>query len=225
MHIWVKGWGTSSWTPSGWRRGNSRPGRRGSTDAEGNPMGIGNHDPSKRREVPGARDKHVALRHPQEELGEADEGLQASWRQAGADHLEQLGGAGVSDSHVRRALMEMRTDPGQLGRGRAEKVRQASPGVQQAHDNRGQQDGHSAQGVRGQAASLKDETVIPVSGAAEIALRMAEKAGLIKYKPGDQDFEIKGQLSRPKSGSGEDKGANEAVRRHRGSGVHQPCCV
>jgi len=43
---------------------------------------------------------------------------------------------------------------------------------------------------------MKDETVIPVSGVAEIALRMAEKAGLIKYNPGDKDFEIKGQLSK-----------------------------
>jgi ribosome-binding ATPase YchF (GTP1/OBG family) len=45
--------------------------------------------------------------------------------------------------------------------------------------------------------SLKDEVVIPVSGAAEIALRMAEKSGLIKYKPGDSEFEIRGELSRP----------------------------
>ena len=43
---------------------------------------------------------------------------------------------------------------------------------------------------------MKDETVIPVSGVAEIALRMAEKAGLIRYNPGDKDFEIKGQLSK-----------------------------
>ena len=34
--------------------------------------------------------------------------------------------------------------------------------------------------------AMKDETVIPVSGVAEIALRMAEKAGLIKYNPGDK---------------------------------------
>jgi hypothetical protein len=38
--------------------------------------------------------------------------------------------------------------------------------------------------------------VIPVSGAAEIALRMAEKAGLIRYNPGDKDFEIKGELNK-----------------------------
>lgn len=38
--------------------------------------------------------------------------------------------------------------------------------------------------------TLKDYIVIPTSAGSELALRHAAKAGIIKYKPGDQDFEI-----------------------------------
>jgi hypothetical protein len=67
--------------------------------------------------------------------------------------------------------------------------------------------------------ALKEELVIPVSGAAEIALRMAEKAGLIKYMPGDSDFEVKGQLS-PAQTAGLEK-IRALMKQYGGTGVQQ----
>jgi len=67
--------------------------------------------------------------------------------------------------------------------------------------------------------ALKEEMVIPVSGAAEIALRMAEKAGLIRYKPGDQDFEITGQLTKAQS-AGLEK-IRALMKQYGGTGVQQ----
>ena len=39
-------------------------------------------------------------------------------------------------------------------------------------------------------SNLKDYTVVPVSAESELALRRADKTGLIKYLPGDNIFEI-----------------------------------
>lgn len=44
--------------------------------------------------------------------------------------------------------------------------------------------------IREMKRELKDYIIIPTSAEAELALRKAAKAGLIKYLPGDNDFEI-----------------------------------
>jgi len=67
--------------------------------------------------------------------------------------------------------------------------------------------------------AMKGETVIPVSGAAEIALRMAEKAGLISYNPGDRDFEIKGQLSKAQE-AGLEK-IKALMKKYGGTGIQE----
>jgi ribosome-binding ATPase YchF (GTP1/OBG family) len=67
--------------------------------------------------------------------------------------------------------------------------------------------------------ALKDVIVLPVSGAAEIALRMAEKAGLIKYRPGDPDFEIVGQLSKAQT-AGLEK-IRSLMKEYGGTGVQE----
>lgn len=40
-----------------------------------------------------------------------------------------------------------------------------------------------------------DYTIIPISAEAELTLKQADKAGLIDYTPGDNDFTVKGNLS------------------------------
>ena len=67
--------------------------------------------------------------------------------------------------------------------------------------------------------ALKEEVVIPVSGAAEIALRMAEKAGLISYRPGDPDFQIKGDLN-PAQKTGLEK-IRALMKQYGGTGVQE----
>ncbi len=65
----------------------------------------------------------------------------------------------------------------------------------------------------------KKYEMIPTSAESELALRRAKKAGLIDYTPGDEDFEIKGELRE------EQKKALERIRgimkKWKGTGVQQ----
>ncbi|ABL78117.1 redox-regulated ATPase YchF [Thermofilum pendens] len=55
----------------------------------------------------------------------------------------------------------------------------------------------SEDNIKRMAKELGDRyTVVPTSAEAELALRKAEKAGLIRYIPGDPDFEIVGKPTR-----------------------------
>jgi ribosome-binding ATPase YchF (GTP1/OBG family) len=169
----------------------------GSTDAEGNPVGIGNHDPTsdvKFLEHEISMWLYGILKRNWEKLMR---GYKAVGGKPEQIIYEQLGGAGVSDASVRRALAEMRTDPGGWEKEDLEKFarllrKYSKPMILAANKT-----DIAPREFVDRLLSLKDEVVIPVSGAAEIALRMAEKAGLIKYRPGDSDFQISGELSRP----------------------------
>jgi ribosome-binding ATPase YchF (GTP1/OBG family) len=169
----------------------------GSTDAEGNPVGIGNHDPTsdvKFLEHEISMWLYGILKRNWEKLMR---GYKAVGGKPEQIIYEQLGGAGVSDASVRRALAEMRTDPGGWEKEDLERFarllrKYSKPMILAANKT-----DIAPREFVDRLLSLKDEVVIPVSGAAEIALRMAEKAGLIKYRPGDSDFQISGELSRP----------------------------
>jgi hypothetical protein len=133
--------------------------------------------------------------------------------------IEQMAGAGVSDSQIRRALTEMKKD---LGSWNAEDVkmfaillrRYSKPMILAAN----KMDVAPPENVK-KLLALKEEVVIPVSGAAEIALRMAEKAGLISYRPGDPDFQIKGDLNPAQKAGLEKIGA--LMKQFGGTGVQE----
>ena len=133
--------------------------------------------------------------------------------------IEQMAGAGVSDSQIRRAVTEMKKD---LGSWNDEDVLRFA-GLLRAYSKpmilaANKMDVAPPENVK-KLLELKDELVIPVSGAAEIALRMAEKAGLIKYKPGDADFEIMGQLNKAQT-AGLEK-IRALMKQYGGTGVQQ----
>jgi ribosome-binding ATPase YchF (GTP1/OBG family) len=169
----------------------------GSTDAEGNPVGLANHDPTmdvKFLEHEISMWLFGILKRNWEKLMRGYKALGGKPEQIIYD---QLGGAGVSDADVRRALAEMRTDPGGWGDADLERFarllrRYSKPMILAANKT-----DIAPQEFLDKLLSMKEEIVIPVSGAAEIALRAAEKAGLIKYRPGDPDFQITGELSGP----------------------------
>jgi ribosome-binding ATPase YchF (GTP1/OBG family) len=168
----------------------------GGTDAEGNPVGLGNHDPVsdvKFLEYEISMWLQGILKRNWEKLmrnykamgGKPDQVL-----------IDQMAGAGVSDNHLRHALAEMKKDPGAWDEEDLKRFAQllraySKPMILAAN----KVDVSPPDNVK-RLLALKDEIVIPVSGAAEIALRMAEKAGLIKYSPGDPDFQIVGQLNK-----------------------------
>lgn len=168
----------------------------GSTDSEGNPIGIGNHDPMS------------DVKFLENEIGMWLYGiLMRNWSKLMRNYgamggkpeqiiMDQMGGAGVLDTHIRRALIEMKTDPATWD----DEALKRFAGLLRAYSKpmiiAANKTDIAPQEYIDRLLAMKGEKVIPVSGAAEIALRMAEKAGLIRYNPGDRDFEIKGQLSR-----------------------------
>jgi len=191
----------------------------GGTDAEGNPVGTGNYDPVsdvKFLEYEISMWLNGILNRNWEKLmrnfralgGKPDQVL-----------IEQMAGAGVSDSQIRRALTEMKKD---LGSWNAEDVkmfaillrRYSKPMILAAN----KMDVAPPENVK-KLLALKEEVVIPVSGAAEIALRMAEKAGLISYRPGDTDFQIKGDLNPAQKAGLEKIGA--LMKQFGGTGVQE----
>ncbi len=167
----------------------------GGTDAEGNPVGLGNHDPVS------------DVKFLEYEIGMWLNGiLKRNWEKLMRNYkalggkpdqvlIDQMAGAGVSDSHIRRALAEIKKDPGAWSDEDLKRFAQllraySKPMILAAN----KMDIAPQDNVK-RLLALKGEIVIPVSGAAEIALRMAEKAGLIKYRPGDPDFKIVGKLN------------------------------
>ena len=168
----------------------------GSADAEGNPVGVGNYDPM---------NDVLFLKR---EIGMWLYGiLNRNWerlmRRVRAEGIkveplisEQLAGAGVTDQHVRWALSVMKGDPTKWGEEEmkkfAELLRDASKPMIIAANK---VDIAPPEFVACLAAL--DEIVVPTSAAAEVALRMADKSGAIKYRPGDQDFELVKDLSGP----------------------------
>lgn len=191
----------------------------GATDAEGNPVGLGNHDPVS------------DVKFLEYEIGMWLYGiLKRNWEKLMRNYkalggkpdqiiIDQMAGAGVSDNHIRRALAEIKKDPGAWS---DEDVKKFA-GLLRAYSKpmilaANKMDTAPSENVK-RLLALKDQIVIPVSGAAEIALRMAEKAGLIRYNPGDPDFEVVGQLSKAQT-AGLEK-IRALMKQYGGTGVQQ----
>lgn len=193
----------------------------GATDAEGNPIGLGNHDPVsdvKFLEYEISMWLYGILKRNWEKLMRNYKALGGKPDQI---IIDQMAGAGVSDNHIRRALAEIKKDPGAWS---DEDVKKFA-GLLRAYSKpmilaANKMDVAPPENVK-RLLALKEEIVIPVSGAAEIALRMAEKAGLVKYNPGDPDFEITGQLNKAQT-AGLEK-IRELMKQYGGTGVQQ--CV
>lgn len=167
----------------------------GSTDSEGNPVGLGVNDP--------LEDVNF-LKH---EIGMWLFGiLDKNWirlmRRVKAEGVkpdilisEQLAGAGVTDHHVRWAFSQMKSDPTKWDSEELKKfadlLREASKPMVLAANK---VDIAPAEFV--DRLMALDEIVVPTCAAAEIALRMADKSGAINYHPGDRDFQIKVELSK-----------------------------
>lgn len=191
----------------------------GGTDSEGNPVGIGNHDPVsdvKFLEYEVGMWLHGILKRNWEKLMRNYKALGGKPDQI---IIEQMAGAGVSDSHIRRALAEMKKDPGawndeELKRFAGLLRAYSKPMILAAN----KMDIAPPDFVK-KLLALEEEIVIPVSGAAEIALRMAEKAGLVRYRPGDLDFETVGQLNKAQT-AGLEK-IRALMRQYGGTGVQQ----
>ena len=167
----------------------------GSTDVEGNPVGIGEHDPTEDVEF------------LKDEIGMWLFGiLERNWtrlmRRVKAEGVnpgilisEQLAGAGVMEHHVRWALSAMRSDAPVWDEEERKKFAQLLRGASKPMVIAANKIDIAPKEFVERLMDL-DEIVVPTCAAAEIALRMADKNGAVSYRPGDDDFVIEADLNK-----------------------------
>jgi ribosome-binding ATPase YchF (GTP1/OBG family) len=168
----------------------------GGTDIEGNPVGIGKHDPV---------DDIEFLEH---EITMWMFGiLKRNWdrlsRRIKAENLklehvisDQLQGAGVNEHQARVVLSKMKmpdsptkwTDEEMIALSDALR-KESKPLIIAANKM-----DIAPQELIDRLMSA-DRMVVSTSAAAEYALRMAAKNGMIEYLPGDEEFKVKGELN------------------------------
>ncbi len=165
----------------------------GETDGEGNLVGVGAHDP---REDVGFLEDEIAYWIK----GILDRGWDKVSKQIELTHTrteialqERLAGLGVTQGDMHQVLDGMdlpekvsKWTPDQLME-LSREVRKVSKPILIAANKADKAPPEMLQSLM----DLDDEMVIPTSAECELALRKADKAGLIDYHPGDADFEIK----------------------------------
>jgi len=164
----------------------------GGTDAEGNPVEIGDHDPLGdvvflNREI--TMWLYGILERNWSKLARK---IQAEGLKIELVIAEQLAGAGISESDVNAALME-------TGLARLEQVKWSEEDMIRLCDTIREISkplliaaNKADIAPRENLDKLKDldRIVVPTSAAAELALKSAEKSGIIRYAPGDRNFDV-----------------------------------
>ncbi|MGA1873732.1 MAG: redox-regulated ATPase YchF [Thermoplasmatota archaeon] len=165
----------------------------GSTDIEGNPVDKGSHDPME------------DVRFLEKEIDHWFNGIiMRDWvkisRTSESSHLpidrmlaERLAGLGINVHHVDDAIHHMGlgerptrwSDEEMMEL--ATNLRKFSKPILLAANKADKADDEQ---IGRLTSSVKDHQVVPVCSEAEMALRKADKAGLISYVPGSPDFEI-----------------------------------
>jgi len=190
----------------------------GATDAEGEPVGVGEHDPVD------------DLAFVEEEMDRWLAGIVAdNWetvtRQSRSPEFdidealtEMLTGVGATAADVSAVLRGLDYPADPRGWGEAEKRRLASavrertkPIVVVAN----KADLAPAETLDRLAAAA--ERLVPATAEGELALRRAAEAGLVDYDPGDPDFSVTGDLSEEQR-EGLDR-VREVMTAHGGTGV------
>jgi len=164
----------------------------GGTDAEGNPLDIGEHDPLEdvaflNREI--TMWLYGILERNWVKLSRK---IQAEGLKIELVIAEQLAGAGVNESHVNAALIE-------TGLSRVDHVKWSEEDmVRLCNTMREISKPMLIAANKADVAPREnmdkleelDRIVVPTSAAAELALKSAAKSGAIKYTPGNESFEI-----------------------------------
>lgn len=164
----------------------------GGTDAEGNPVEIGDHDPLGdvvflNREI--TMWLYGILERNWSKLARK---IQAEGLKIELVIAEQLAGAGISESDVNAALME-------TGLARLEQVKWSEEDMIRLCDTI--REISKPLLIAANKADIAprenldkltdlDRIVVPTSAAAELALKSAEKSGIIRYAPGDRNFDV-----------------------------------
>ncbi|HIH69642.1 MAG TPA: redox-regulated ATPase YchF [Methermicoccus shengliensis] len=166
----------------------------GSTDAEGNPVGVGSHDPLEDVDILERELTYWMMQILVRGWDRLARRVQAEHTKIEHVIAEQLSGVGVSQAHVRAAISELGLPSDKPAAWHEHELldlcdylRSVSKPMLIAANK---MDTAPEENLK----RLKElhYTVVPTSAEAELVLRMAERAGLIEYVPGDGDFRITG---------------------------------
>jgi hypothetical protein len=189
----------------------------GGTDEEGEPVEVGEHDP---------RDDVEFLEHELEMwiAGVLSDNLNGLVRQSKTPDFdleeslaEVLTGVGASEVDVRRALREVELPPvGDWDEEQtvalAREIRRLSKPVLVVANK-------VDVAPKEYVESLVGDSAIPASAESELALRRADEGGVVDYAPGDDTFEITGDVS-DEQRAGLER-IREVVEEHGGTGVQE----
>jgi ribosome-binding ATPase YchF (GTP1/OBG family) len=160
----------------------------GGTDIEGNPVPVGSHDPLGDIEF---LEHEITmwmfgiLKRNWERLSRKvqAEGLKLEETIAG-----QLEGAGITDGHVKTVLTKLKLPRDKPQMWTDEQIIELSDMLRAESKPLIIAANKIDAASQGNIEGLVKVGAIPVSAAAEVALRMADKGGAVKYIPGDADF-------------------------------------
>lgn len=190
----------------------------GGTDEEGEPVEVGEHDP---------REDVEFLEHELEMwiAGVLSDNLNGLVRRSKTPDFELeealadvLTGVGASSADVRRALREVDLPPvgdweDEHAEALAQEVRRLSKPILVVANK---VDVAPDEYVE---ALVEKSDAVPASAESELALRRADEKGVVEYAPGDDAFEITGDLS-DEQRAGLER-VREVVKEHGGTGVQE----
>jgi hypothetical protein len=191
----------------------------GGTDIEGNPVDIGTHDPL----------KDIAFLEQEIDMWIFNL-LQRNWqrisKKAGAENLsadqliaEQLGGIGVRETQVKKARAKLGL-PDKPHNWSEEELKKLVTEIRRINKPIIIAANKVDIAPRENLKRLKNNDVVFVSGAAELALKMAAKKGIIKYLPGDENFTVVSEDLKDAQKKGLEKLKNFLKANH-GTGVQK----
>ena len=190
----------------------------GSTDSEGNPVGVGSHDPRSdiafleyemAMWIVGILDKHWGKlqRHAQSKNYSIHQGV-----------AEVLTGLKISPEDVRDAELTAKIDLVHADAGDLEKFCREITRISKPMVPVGNKVDLAPENL---VDALKQNQFLFASAAGELALRNAAQAGLIRYSPGDPTFTVlKGDSLSPQQKAGLDRIA-ALMKKFGGTGVQQ----
>lgn len=165
----------------------------GSSDENGQPCDPGNHDPLEDVKIFEDEFDQWLLSLVKKDWDRLARVSEAERRNISESLEEKLSGLAITVKHMVQALEETGLDPykptewsnDELGRFTVEMRKASKPIIVAA--NKADQDVAKENVKRLREAGYN---IVPTSAEAELTLRRATGAGMIKYKPGDEDFEV-----------------------------------
>jgi len=169
----------------------------GSTDAEGNPVGVGEHDPTEDVSLLETELTYWMLQILTREWERLARRVQAEHAKTEHFIAEQLSGLGVREQDVRAGILTLGLAPDRPTSWKEDELlalcdylRKASKPMLIAANK---MDVAPEENI----TRLKEMgyIVVPTCAEAEVVLRMADRAKLVDYVPGDEEFRITGTPS------------------------------